>query len=98
MELLTSKLDVLQSETTDDAYESYSKFINFSWQDNNDIGDNLEFGNLYKRMWDFEMKLQDVVLTFKLLDGAKGIIIIIFTFTHNRKRFFLGHVYILLHK
>ena len=49
----------------------------------------IEFGNLYKRMWDFEMKLQDVVLTFKLLDGAKGIIIIIiFTFTHNRKRFF----------
>ena len=40
-------------------------------------------------MWDFEMKLQDVVLTFKLLDGAKGIIIIIiFTFTHNRIRFF----------
>ena len=87
MELLTSKLVVLQRKTTDDAYESYSKFINFSWQDNNDIGDNLEFGNLYKRMWDFEMKLPAVVSTFILLDGAKGIIII-FTFTHNRKRFF----------
>ena len=31
MELLIAKLDsVFQSETTDEAYETYSKFINFS--------------------------------------------------------------------
>ena len=71
MELLTAKLDsVFQSETIDEAYEACSKFINFSRQENNDMGDSKnEFEHLSKRMRDFEMKLPDLVLAFKLLDG-----------------------------
>ena len=30
----------------------------------------IEFEHLYKRMTDFEMKLPDSVLAFKLLDGS----------------------------
>ena len=39
MELLTAKLDnVIQSETINEAYETYSKVINFSQQENNNMG------------------------------------------------------------
>ena len=71
MELLIAKPNsVFQSETIDEAYETCSKFINFSRQENNDMGDSKnEFEHLSKRMRDFEMKLPDLVLAFKLLDG-----------------------------
>ena len=40
MELLIAKPDsVFKSETIDEAYETCSKFINFSRQENNDMGD-----------------------------------------------------------
>ena len=67
MELLIAKPDsVFQSETIDEAYETCSKFINFSRQENNDMGDSKnEFEHLSKRMRDFEMKLPDLVLAFK---------------------------------
>ena len=72
MELLIAKLDsVFQSKTVDKAYETYSKFINFLRQENNDMGGYIiELGHLYKHIRDFEMKLPDPVLAFKLLDGA----------------------------
>ena len=71
MELLTAKLDcVFQSETIGEAYETYSKFINFLLQENNMGNYIIEFEHLYKRMTDFEMKLPDSVLAFKLLDGS----------------------------
>ena len=39
MEPLIAKLDnVIQSETIDEAYETYSKVINFSRQENNNMG------------------------------------------------------------
>ena len=71
MELLIAKLDsVFQSKTVDKAYETYSKFINFLRQENNDVrGYIIEFEHLYKHIRDFEMKLPDPVLAFKLLDG-----------------------------
>ena len=72
MDLLIAKLDsVFQSETIDEEYETYSKFINFSWQENSNTGHYIiEFEHLYKRMRDFEIKLPDPVLAFKLIDGS----------------------------
>ena len=71
IELLNAKLDcVFQSETIDEACETYSKFINFLQQENNMGNYIIEFEHLYKRMTDFEMKLPDSVLAFKLLDGS----------------------------
>ena len=72
MELLIAKLDsVFQSETIDEEYEAYSKFINFSQQENSNTGHYIiEFEHLYKRMRDFEIKLPDPVLAFKLIDGS----------------------------
>ena len=71
MELLTAKLDsVFQSETIDEAYEACSKFINFSRQENNDMGDSKnEFEHLPKQMRDFQINFPDPVLAFKSLDG-----------------------------
>ena len=72
MELLITKLDsIFQNETIDEAYDTYSKFINFSRKEDSDMNDYIiEFEHLYKKMRDFEMKLPDPVLAFKLLDGA----------------------------
>ena len=55
----------------DEAYNTYSKFINYKRNKDEDINDYIiEYEHLYKRMTDFDMKLPDPVLTFKLLDGA----------------------------
>ena len=72
MKLLIDKLDsIFQSETIDEAYSTYSKFINFSRKENIEMSDYIiEYEHLYKRMRDFEMILPDAVLAFKLLDGA----------------------------
>ena len=72
MNTLLSTLDeVFLSETIDEAYNIYSCFINFNRHDDTDMNDYIiEYEHLYKRMEDFEMKLPDAVLAFKLLDGA----------------------------
>ena len=72
MNTLLNKLDkVFQSETIDEAYNTYSCFINFNRHDDTDMNDYItEYEHLYKRMEDFDMKLPDAVLAFKLLDGA----------------------------
>ena len=72
MNTLLSKLDeVFLSETIDEAYNIYSCFINFNRHDDTDMNDYIiEYEHLYKRMKDFEMKLPDAVLAFKLPDGA----------------------------
>ena len=72
MNILIGKLDsVFQLETIDEAYNTYSKFINYKRNEDEDINDyTIEYEHLYKRMTDFDMKLPDPVLTFKLLDGA----------------------------
>ena len=69
---ILSKLDkVFQSETIDEAYNIYSCFINFNRHDDTDMNDYIiEYEHLYKRMEDFDMKLPDAVLAFKLLDGT----------------------------
>ena len=71
MELLIAKPNsVFQSETIDEAYETCSKFINFSRQENNDMGDSKnEFEHLPKQMRDFQINFPDPVLAFKSLDG-----------------------------
>ena len=72
MELLISKLDsIFQGEAIVEAYDTCSKFTNYSRQENSDINDYvIEFEHLYKKMRNFEMKLPDPVFAFKLLDGA----------------------------
>ena len=64
------KLDsIFPSETIEEAYHTYSKFINFSRQESSDMNDYIiEFEYLYKKMRDIEMKLPDPVLAFKLHD------------------------------
>ena len=72
MNTLLSKLDkVFQSETIDEACNIYSCFINFSRHDDTDMNNYIiEYEHLYRRMEDFDMKLPDALLAFKLLDGA----------------------------
>ena len=72
MNTLLSKLDkVFQSETIDEVYNIYSCFIDFNRHDDTDMNDYIiEYEHIYKRMEDFDMKLPDAVLAFKLLDGA----------------------------
>ena len=72
MELLISKPDsIFQGDAIVEAYDTCSKFINYSRQENSDINDFIiEFEHLYKKMRNFEMKLPDQVFAFKLLDGA----------------------------
>ena len=67
-----AKLDsVFQSETIDEAYETYPKFINILRQVNNDMGDYIiEFEHFCKCTRYFGMKLPYPVVTFKLLDGS----------------------------
>ena len=67
MELLIAKFDsAFQSKTIDEAYEIY-----YFLRQENDMGDYIiEFEHLYKRTRDFEMKLRDPILAFKLLDGS----------------------------
>ena len=70
MNTLLSKLDkVFQSETIDEVYNIYSCFIDFNRHDDTDMNDYIiEYEHIYKRMEDFDMKLPDAVLAFKLLD------------------------------
>ena len=73
LNVLFAKLDlVYKEEAVDEAYNVYSKFINFSKSDEMNMTDYiLEFEHLYNKMIEHEMKLPNTVLTFKLLDGAK---------------------------
>ena len=72
MDILIGKLDnIFQSQTTDEGYSTYSKFINYKRNDDEDIsGYIIEYEHLHKQIIDFDMKLFDPVLTFKLIDGA----------------------------
>ena len=72
MNILFGKLDIVfQSETIDEAYNTYSKFINYKQNEDEDINDYIiEYEHLYKGITDFDMKLTDPVLAFTLLDGA----------------------------
>ena len=72
MGILIGKLDnVFQSETIDEVYSTYSKFINHKRNNDEGISDYIiEYENFYKQMTDFDMKFPDPVLTFTLLDGA----------------------------
>ena len=73
LNVLFAKLDyVYKEEAVDEAYNVYSKYINFSKSDEMNMTDYiLEFEHLYNKMIEHEMKLPNTVLTFKLLDGAK---------------------------
>ena len=73
MNLLCEKLDkVLQSETIDKAYSTYSAFISFKRTDQMNMSYYiLEYKHLYQKMIQQDMKLLDAILTFKLLDGAQ---------------------------
>ena len=72
MDILIGKLDnIFQSQTTDEGYSTYSKFINYKRNDDEDIsGYIIQYEHLHKQIIDFDMKLFDPVLTFKLIDGA----------------------------
>ena len=62
---------VFKDETIDKAYSTYSNFISFNKNDDMSMTDYiLEFEHLYRKVIEYEMKLPDAVLTFKLLDGA----------------------------
>ena len=56
MNLLITKLDnVFLSETIDEAYNTYSKIINYKRNDDENITDYvIEYEHLYKRMTDFD--------------------------------------------
>ena len=66
------KLDTaFQAETTDDAYSAYTEFNNYKKGHNTSISDYvLEFKHLNHKILEYDMKLPDTVLAFKLLDGA----------------------------
>ena len=72
MTLLIEKLDsVFEREQIDEAYSVYSKFINMSRNESSDMSEYIvEFDHLYKRMTEFDMKVPDAILAFRLLDGA----------------------------
>ena len=72
MDILVGKLNnIYQSETIDEAYNTCSKLINYETNDDKDTSDyNIEYEHLFKWRTDFDMKLPDPELTFKLLDGA----------------------------
>lgn len=68
MDILTKKLDsIFQSEIIDSAYSTCSKFRNYKRNDNEDISDYIIE---YEQMTDFDMRLPDPVLTFKVFDDA----------------------------
>ena len=70
---LFEKLDqVFQSETGDEAYNTYSAFTSFKRTDQMNISDYiLEHEHLYRKMIQHVLKLPDAILTFKLLDDAQ---------------------------
>ena len=72
MNTLFAKLNlVFKDEIVDEVYSTYSNFISFNKKDDMSMTDYiLEFENLYRRMMEYEMKLPDAVLPFKLLDAA----------------------------
>ena len=69
---LFAKLNlVFKDETVDEANRTYSNFISFNKKDDMSMTDYiLVLENLYQKMMQYEMKLPDAVLTFKLLDSA----------------------------
>ena len=73
LDLLLSKLDlVFQSETINEAYNIYTKFITFTRSDKMDMNEYiLEYEHLNLKMAEHKMKLPDAVLTFKILDDAR---------------------------
>ena len=72
LKVLLDKLDIaFQAETTDDAYSAYTEFNNYKKGHSTSMNDYiLEFENLYHKILEYDMKLPDTVLAFKLLDGA----------------------------
>ena len=73
LDLLLLKLDlVFQSETIDEAYNIYTKFITFTRSHKMNMNEYIiENEHLNLKMNKNKMKLPDAVLTFKLLDGAR---------------------------
>ena len=73
MKVLEDKLDVVfKKEKIDESYDAYAKFISFQKKDDMSMTDYImDFDHLNCKMIEYEMKLPDAVLTFKLLDGAK---------------------------
>ncbi|XP_077971779.1 uncharacterized protein LOC144425883 [Styela clava] len=69
MTTLLESLDrVFKSDKVDDAYTAFNSF-NKSF--NMDMKDYIiEFEHLYHKISEFDMKLPDAILTFKILDGA----------------------------
>lgn len=69
---LLANLDkVFLSESTDEAYIIYTKFIQFCKSDSMSTLDYIiEFDHLNNKMIEHEIQLPEKVLTFKLLDGA----------------------------
>ena len=71
LNLLLEKLDkVFQEETIDEAYNIYSSFINLSKCEDMSINEYIiESEHLNKKMIQNQMKLPNIVLTFKLFHG-----------------------------
>ena len=71
--ILMETLDnVFESEKIDEAYLTYSKFINFHKSHKISMTNYIiEFEHLYQKRTDYEMSLPNAVLTFKLLDSTR---------------------------
>ena len=72
LDVLLEKLDkVFVSDTVDEAYSTYSRFIKFHKTSDMSMTEYIiEYEHLSHKMIEHKMTLPDTVLTFKLLDGA----------------------------
>ena len=75
LKVLLDKLDTaFQAETMDDVYSAYTEFSNHKKGHNTSMNDYiLEFEHLNHKILEYDMKLPDTVLAFKLLDDGAGL-------------------------
>ena len=73
LKILIEKLDVsFQADKIDDAYRTYVDFNSYMKSPHISMNDYIiEFEHRYFKTVQYDMKLPDIVLDFKLLDGAR---------------------------